>query len=316
MAKNRILSQLDVVSQCRRYGIPLWECPQFLFMIMGLIICVFAVIFYLLGISYKLEPEVAAFLVLFTVAILFVISYIITKSFERMAEASRLKSEFIDIISHQLRTPLTNLKWSFEVVSSKDIKLTDVKKEECYDNIKENLSRMVELIDDLLVISRIETGRLPIVKKELSLEEIIKDQISHFNFFAKASRVEIDFKKEGNIPKVYTDYSLIRMVIENLIDNAIHYSRGKGKIEISLEKKGKNKVLFKIKDNGIGIPKEDQKFIFRKFFRSENAKKKKTRGSGLGLYVCRSIIEKLGGKIWFKSEENKGTTFYFTLPIK
>jgi len=313
---KKIFAQLNIVGQCRRYGLPVWQCPQFLFLIMGIIIMATTVISYLIGTHYLVDPEVVAFLVLSTTTILFIITYTIIKGFERLAEASKLKSDFINIVSHQLRSPLTNIKWTFELLASKEIEVPKNKEEEYFNNVKENIARMVELIDDLLIVSKIEQGTFPIFRKEISLEKIIEELISRFKIFAEASKIKVDFYYPKDLPKIFADPSLIRLVVENLIDNAIHYTKGGGKVDIKIEKKNGTEMLFIIKDNGIGIPRAEQKYIFKKFFRADNALKKKTRGSGLGLYVCRSIVKKSGGKMWFLSEEGKGTTFYFTLPIK
>lgn len=313
---KKMFAQLNIISQCRRYGLSVWQCPQFLFLIMGTIIMATAVISYLIGTHYLVDPEVVAFLVLSSTTVLFIIAYTIIKGFERLAEASKLKSDFINIVSHQLRSPLTNIKWTFELLVSKELKVPENKEDEYFNSVKENIARMVELIDDLLIVSRIEQGTFPIFKKEISLEKIIEDLVSRFKIFAEASKIKINFYCPKNLPKIFADPSLIKLVIENLIDNAIHYTKGGGKVDIKIEKKNGAEMLFMIKDNGIGVSKEEQKYIFKKFFRADNALKKKTRGSGLGLYVCRSIIKKSGGKMWFLSEEGKGTTFYFTLPIK
>ncbi|MCD6402659.1 HAMP domain-containing histidine kinase, partial [bacterium] len=136
-----------------------------------------------------------------------------------------------------------------------------------------------------------------------------------FQPFAKASNVKLYFKYQNKLPKISADPFQIKQVIENLLDNAIRYTKDKGKVEMLLKKKNK-KLHFEIKDNGVGIPKEDQKYIFQKFFRSSNVMRHRTQGSGLGLYIAKAIIEKSGGKIGFQSKENKGSTFYFTLPIK
>jgi len=181
--------------------------------------------------------------------------------------------------------------------------------------LKENSNRMKELVSDLLTVSRIETAELPTKKEECHLEDIIKDFIKEFQPFATASNVEIAFKPQLNLPKVLVDASQIKLVIENLLDNAIRYIKEPGKVEIRLERQNEQ-LYFEIKDTGVGIPKDDQKYIFQKFFRSENIMRHQTQGTGLGLYIARAIIEKLGGKIGFKSQEGKGSTFYFTLPIK
>ena len=312
---KKIAGQLNIIGQCRSYGLSVWQCPQFLFVIMGVVIILVSIISYLIGASYIVNPEVVVFVVLSVTAVLLVIAFIITRSFERLAEASQMKSEFINIVSHQLRSPLTNIKWTFEVLASEEFKVPRGKQEEYFVNVKENIARMVELIDDLLIVSKIEQGDFSIAKKEISLQDLTRDLVGRYKVFAEASRIKLNFYSQKDIPKVLADPSLLKIVVENLIDNAIRYTKGGGKVDIKLIK-DKGKALFSIKDSGVGIPLEDQKHIFQKFFRAENALRERTRGSGLGLYVCRSILNKLGGRIWFESKPGKGTTFYFKLSIK
>jgi len=314
MVKN-ILNQLNVFDQCRKYNISIWQCPQFLFLIMGIVIIISSISSYLIGLHYIEDLQIVVFIVLLTATFLFIISYAIIQNFERLAEVSRMKSEFISIVSHQLRSPLTNVKWAIEILFSRDFKLPINKKDEYITNIKENVERMAELIDELLIVSKIEQGKIPINKKEVSLNKLINEVIERYQYFVQASNIKVFFSFPQEIFSVFTDPSLLKLVIENLMDNAIRYVKHEGRIEVRLEKK-KEKVLFSIKDNGIGIPKSEQKYIFQKFFRAKNAVKERTRGNGLGLYVCKTIINNLGGKIWFKSEEGKGTTFYFFLPTK
>ena len=315
MSFKEILSQLNIPAQCRKYGLSLWQCPQFLFLIMGLVITISALTAYAIGTRYVEDPRMVALMVLLTTAILFIIAIIITNSFERLAEANRMKSEFVGIVSHQLRSPLSNLKWATELLMSGKLGKTEEKQTEYFKILKENSDRMGELIKDLLIVSRIETAKLPIKKVEFSLEDLVKELIKEFRPFAQASNVEIEFQAKRNLPKIFADPSQIRLVIENLSDNAIRYIDGKGVVKIKVERQEKNLYL-EIRDTGVGIPEEEQKYIFQKFFRSENVLKYQTQGSGLGLYISRAIIEKSGGKIGFKSEENKGSTFWFTLPLK
>jgi len=315
MSFKEILSQLNIPAQCRKYGLSLWQCPQFLFLVMGLVITVSTLTAYAIGARYVEDPRMVALIVLLTAAILFIVAVIITNSFERLAEANRMKSEFVSIVSHQLRSPLSNLKWATELLMSGKLGKTEEKQTEYFKILKENSDRMGELIKDLLIVSRIETAKLPIKKVEFSLEDLVKELIKEFRPFAQASNVEIEFQAKRNLPKIFADPSQIRLVIENLSDNAIRYIDGKGVVEIKVERQEKNLYL-EIRDTGVGIPEEEQKYIFQKFFRSENVLKYQTQGSGLGLYISRAIIEKSGGKIGFKSEENKGSTFWFTLPLK
>jgi len=308
------LRQLDIIGQCKKNGLSLWQCPQFLFLIMGVGIFITILLSFLIGAEFIDDPETVALIVIIITVILLTIAFVITRSFEKLAEASRLKSEFVDIVSHQLRSPLTNIKWTFEVLSAKDFDISEDKKEEYYINVKENIVRMVELVDDLLIVSKIEEGAFSIHKSEIYLEKTIRDLIDRYKVFAEASDIDLVFSPDDNIEVIMADASMLKLLIENLIDNAIRYTKGGGKIEVKYEKRPKE-ILFSVEDEGVGIPEKDKKFIFHKFFRAENALRTRTKGSGLGLYVCRSIALKSGGRIWFSSIENKGTTFYFTIPL-
>jgi len=315
MEIKEVFNQLNIPAQCKRYGLGLWQCPQFLFLIMGIIIIGSTLIAYAIGTRYVEDPEIVALIVLLITAVLFIIAFIITQSFERLAEASRMKSEFITIVSHQLRSPLTNLKWATELLMSGELGKIEERQAEYFRILKENSTRMLELISDLLIVSRMETEEMPLKKEEFSLKDLIGDLISEFQSFAKASNAEISFVAQEDLPKIFADPSRIRLVIENLLNNAIKYTKGNGRVKIKALKKDK-KIYFEIKDNGLGIPKEDQKYIFQKFFRAKNAVRHQTQGSGLGLYITKAVLENSGGKIGFQSEENIGSTFWFTIPIK
>ncbi len=312
---KKLLSQLNIFSQCRQYGISVWQCPQFLFLVMGLIIISTMILAYQIGTRYIEDPEIVALLVMGITVVLFIISFSITRSFEVLAESSRMKSEFISVVSHQLRSPLSNLRWVIELLMSGKINPVSEKQLEYFKILKENSARMGGLVSDLLIVSRIETAKIPLKKKEFSLEDLTKELTKELKLFAEASNVEVVFAPQAGLPNVFADPSQLRLVIENLLDNAIRYVKDKGRVEIKLAKKNKN-ICLEIKDDGVGIPEEDQKYIFQKFFRSKNVLRYQTEGSGLGLYIAKSIIEESGGKIGFKSEENKGSTFWFTLPIK
>jgi len=315
MKFKEILSQLNITNQCRKYGLPLWQCPQFLFLVMGIFIIVSTLIIYAVGSRYIEDPEIIALTVISITAILFIIAAVITNSFERLAEANRMKSEFVSVVSHQLRSPLSNLKWVVEFLMSGRIKDVSKKQIEYFKILKENTNRMTELISDLLIVSRIEQKRFPLKKESFVMTNLAKEAIKIAEIFAKASNVEIKFEAKDNLPEVFGDPSQLKLVVENFLDNAIRYIKRKGRVKVKLEKQNKN-IYFEVEDNGVGIPKEDQKYIFQRFFRSANVMRHQTEGSGLGLYIAKSIVEKSGGKIGFKSQENKGSTFWFTIPIK
>jgi signal transduction histidine kinase len=285
---------------------------------MGVIMAGIIIAVYGIGLYYVNDPQVIALSVLFLTAALFIVTFIITKAFEKAAEANRLKSEFVSIVTHQLKSPLTSLSWAIEALISGEFGKIEEKQLEYLKILKENNQRMGELISDLIIVTKVEDGSQFQNKESVSLEAITKDLLFKSKPFIQASNTDLKIKVDDKLPQVLTVVNQIKVVIENLIDNAIRYAKPKngkkGIIEISIIKKEKN-IQFEIKDNGAGIPKDDQKYIFQKFFRSINAKEIQPYGSGLGLFITRSIVTKLGGKIWFKSEEGKGTSFWFTLPI-
>lgn len=309
-----ILASLNLVKQCRKYNLSLWQCPQFLFVILGAVVIISSIAIYLIGVRFIDEPDVAAAIVLIVAAILMVVGFSITNSFEKLAEVSRLKSEFISIVSHQLRSPLSNFRWVIDLLISGKTEKVSEKQLSYLQILMENTSRMDELVSDLLVVSRIESGGIFFKNEEVSLSDLVEKIVSRAMPLARASNIELGVSVRDKLPLIFCDPFQISQAIENLVDNAIHYTKSRGRVEIAIERKD-SQVYLGIKDGGVGIPREDQKFIFQKFFRGSNASKQETRGSGLGLYIARSIVEKSGGKIGFISQEGQGSTFWFTLPI-
>ncbi len=316
MSFREILEQLNVRGHCKKYGLGMWRCPQFLFLLMGLVIIITALVTYFLGTRYVADPDTVSLIVLILTFVLFVLTFSITRSLEGLAEANRLKSEFISIVSHQLRSPLSNLKWALEILVSGRFGKIEGKPADYLQILTDNTKRMGELVSSLLIVSRIEQGRLPLHNAEFSLPDLAKDAIAEFKPIASASNIEIVLEiAQPSLPQIFGDSSQLKLVVENFIDNAVRYTNGSGKVVVAIASKNGG-LLFSVKDGGVGIPREDQKHIFQKFFRSSNVLKYQTQGSGLGLYIAKSIVEKSGGKIGFKSEQNKGSTFWFTIPIK
>jgi len=315
MTFKSFLGQLNIFAQCKKYGLPFWQCPQFLFVVTGVAIAVTSVVVYLLSTRYIVDPAIAGLITLLLTAFLMVMNFVIIRGLEKMAEANRLKSEFISVVSHQLRSPLTNLKWSAEFLLSGRLGEIKDKQLEYFKIVTENTERMTELVSDLLVVARIEQGSLLFKKTNFSLAKLTEETVAKYKTYAAASNITLRIEAESSPCSVAADYSQIKSVIENLLDNAIRYSGGGREVVIKIIEK-ENRCIFEIRDNGVGIPQGDQKHIFLKFFRSTNALKHKTEGSGLGLYIAKSIIEKSNGKIGFSSQEGKGSTFWFTLPVK
>jgi len=227
-----------------------------------------------------------------------------------------MKTEFVSVPSHQLRTPLTAMKWYLEELGDVESGKLNKEQKEYVESLDASLDRMIILINDLLNVSRLETARMIVEPKPTDIIKLIKRAVEGNVFGIKKKGVKIitDFKVKS-LKKINIDPKLIYQVVNNLLSNAIKYSKDKNpRVKISLEKM-KDEIKISIEDNGMGIPKKDQSKMFRKFFRASNAVRQETEGTGLGLYIAKMIVEVSGGRIWFKSSEGKGTIFYFTLPL-
>lgn len=222
----------------------------------------------------------------------------------------RMKTEFISMVAHQLRTPLSAIKWFIEILGGTKL---DKEQKECSDNISAASNSMASLVNALLNISRIESGRLIVDPKLTDLKALVGEIAKELapELTKKKLQLSIDIK---TLPKIKIDPKLIREVYINLLTNAIKYSPEKGKISITISKKDDD-IISEISDTGFGIPKAEQEKVFQKFYRGENILKKEPTGNGLGLYLVKSIMDVSGGKIWFKSEIGKGTKFSFSLPL-
>ncbi|MBI4652653.1 PAS domain-containing protein [Candidatus Kuenenbacteria bacterium] len=225
---------------------------------------------------------------------------------------NKIKSEFITIAAHQLRTPLTGIKWSLEMINTDEI--TKEEQKEFLDKAYQSNERMIRLVNSLLIVSHLEEGCFVYKFSKIQMEDLIQEIIENFKIQIKNKNIECIFDKPKILlPKIKVDLERIQMALENLIDNAIKYTPQKGKIIISL-KESDNKIEVSIKDTGMGISKENQERLFTKFFRSAEALKIETSGSGLGLFIAKNIIEAHKGQIWVESEEGKGSEFHFSLP--
>ncbi|MGI6335315.1 MAG: ATP-binding protein [Minisyncoccales bacterium] len=225
----------------------------------------------------------------------------------------KMKTEFVSVAAHQLRTPLSAIKWTIRMILDGDVGEINEEQRELLEQTYISNERMIRLINDLLDVSRIEEGRLLYDQKDARIEDVIDSVIEASQEMLRNKNMVLEVNKKET-PKVRIDKEKIGVVIQNLLENAIKYTEQGGKIKITLDNDEKN-VIFKIEDSGVGIPKSQQDRIFTKFFRAENVTRMETNGTGLGLYTTKNIVQAHKGQIWFESEENKGTTFYFTIPI-
>ncbi|MEA2113397.1 MAG: ATP-binding protein [Patescibacteria group bacterium] len=240
---------------------------------------------------------------------------VILHDITREKEIEQLKTEFVSIAAHQLRTPLSAIKWTLRMILDGDVGKLSQEQSDFLERGYQSNERMIVLVNDLLNVARIEEGRFVCNLSPHSLEKIIEKTIDDLSAIIQKKNIKLLFEKpKGYSPNVNIDKEKIMLVIHNLMDNAVCFSRRGEKVVISV-KYDKINAEVMVKDSGIGIPVSQHNRIFSKFFRAENAVRLETEGTGFGLFICKNIIEAHHGKIWFESEENKGTTFWFTLPI-
>ncbi len=312
---------LNMFSECERVDLRWWQCPPFLFIAMGSLTIATMTVTSILISRYFEDPEVPTILSVSVIAILFfIMGNSIVTGFNKIAQANRMKTEFISIASHQLRTPLSVFKWTLDLMV-RDMNnaemATGIRKDEfmrLMDALSDSTERMARMVNALLDVSRIEAGTIAFDIQPFSLLELTKQEVENFRELADGSKVKILFDAPLAVRTVKGDKLRVVMVIQNLLDNALRYTPGNGTITVRVEDAGRG-VKWSVSDQGMGIPKSAQQNIFGKFFRAENVKREKIVGSGIGLYVARSIIEKSGGAIGFESDEGKGSMFWFTLPV-
>jgi signal transduction histidine kinase len=236
-----------------------------------------------------------------------------TRGGKKKAEFEKIKSEFISVASHKMRSPLSAIKWYAESLLAGDAgKLTEDQK--CFvQQIFLSNRRLINLIDDLLRVARVERGAIEIKHQKVNLDLIVREIIRKTKNEARRKKIKLGYS--GGKAEINGDADKIKQIFFNLLDNAIKYNSVGGKVDIGIAK-DKNNYLCEVSDSGIGIPRNEQKMIFTKFFRAYNIVTMNTEGNGLSLYLAKAYIESHGGKIWLESAPGKGSRFYFTLPIK
>ena len=299
---------------CKIHRVRLWFCPIFLFALMGIIIIVTMILFYLFGNNY-FDPEIVVFFVSAFSISMFVIGYLVISSFDRLVAVNKLQSEFVAVASHGLHSPISSIKWSVEMMMKDANKSAILRPDINYlDIVEDNTDKIIKMVNNLLDISRLESDDFYLKRELVDLCGIVQKVVRFLTPVAELKNIRISNSCGGQKKyMVLVDSERIESVARNLIDNAIKYSSEGGTVFIDVSLDGDD-IRFAVSDQGFGIPKKQQKFIFRKFFRADNAMKYKTEGIGLGLFITKSIIDKSGGKIGFISKNGNGATFWFTLP--
>jgi signal transduction histidine kinase len=233
---------------------------------------------------------------------------------EHMQALDAMKTEIISVAAHQLRTPLSGMKWMMKMLLVGDIGAISDEQREIIQRGYESNERLIRLVNDMLAVDRLESGRVKYVFVPVQVQTLIEKVVADLLGRATEKQVHIITKLAPDVPKLYLDPERITDLLNNLIDNAVKYSKNDGTITVTLTKVDEGARII-VSDQGIGIPDRDQAHVFSRFFRASNAMQHFTEGSGLGLSIAQSVVLRHGGKIWFESKEGIGTTFIVQLPI-
>ena len=234
---------------------------------------------------------------------------------QKLLALDEAKDEFISMASHQLRTPLTSIKGYLSMVLDGDVGIISEPQRNFLTQAFVSSQHMAYLIGDLLNLSRIKTGKFVVSAQPTYLPDVVQSEVEPLMAIAKARRVTLVYKSPDNFPTIDIDESKIRQVIMNFVENGIYYTPANGRVDVHLRatKKG---IEFTVQDTGIGVSKSEQKHMFDKFYRAQNARRMRPDGTGIGLYMAKRVIDAHGGTLIFSSTEGKGSTFGFMLPLK
>jgi signal transduction histidine kinase len=228
--------------------------------------------------------------------------------------ANKSKSEFVSVVSHELKLPMTSIKGYSDLMLSGATGALNENQSNFLTTIRNNVNRMATLVSDLTDISRIESGNLRIEPRSVPVWDVIDEVVNLTRTQVEQKKQKITLDIPEGLPKVWCDRNRLAQVLTNLISNANKYTPEGGALTVQATQTD-GMVQIKIQDNGLGMTPEDQEKLFSKFFRSADEKVREAPGTGLGLSITKNLIELQGGKIWFESEYRKGTKFYFTTPI-
>jgi PAS domain S-box-containing protein len=238
----------------------------------------------------------------------------IVRNTTRDREVEEIKSDFISIVSHELRTPLTAIKGFLSMTLKSDFGELTEKQYHYLSRVYQSNQRMIDLVEDLMDATYIESGKITLSIRPIAMENIINEVVSELAGKGAANQIMLNVRRRQRLPLVLADETRLHQIVLNLVDNAIKYSMPGTNVEIDFRIQGDDLVTT-VSDHGVGISKHQIDRLFTKFGRIFNPLSIQAGGTGLGLYIVKNLVESHGGRIWATSQEGKGSRFHFTLPI-
>lgn len=312
---REFIQKLSIFEEARIFHLKLWQTPSFLFLLMGIITITIT------GITYRIanstdDPAILIASISSVTVVVFIIGVLVVRVISKIIIINNARSEFLSLVSHQLRPPLTGTKYILEIIlSEKTGKLQPQQKDLLQQGFDTN-EQMLLLVNDLLDISRMAEGDSPFNYEEVQFETLLKEIEEQLTPNALEKKISLNIHlPQDRLPRIPLDPKKIKFVLQNLADNAVKYTPDGGTVTIDVGIEN-NMLKVSVHDTGIGVPASELEKLFTKFYRASNAVETKKTGTGLGLYIAKNVIDRHHGRIWAESELNKGSTFSFMLPLK
>jgi len=233
----------------------------------------------------------------------------------RLEEASRLRADFTAMIAHDLRSPLSNIVGIAEMMGNGLFGALEEEQKNWLDRMRNNATGLVDLVSDFLDLSKLETGHIELSRTACDIRDLVRNTVENYRPVANSKNVVLTSQVDASLPPLYADGRRLDQVLNNLLSNAVKFTPEGGAIQIRVRPENGAGVMVQVEDSGVGIAKNEIANLFQKYRQASSATLSAQKGTGLGLVICKMIVEAHGGRIWADSEEGKGTTLTFTLPF-
>lgn len=308
---KEFLNPRNAFERCRRWGVPIWQCPDMILLFVGVIAVISIILVTILSQRYQFSEEILVSVASMLAVAFLVAGFLLSVTLEKIAQANHLRAQFLRIVSHQLRSPITAARWALSSL------MTDFGP-----MFPEGASRMISIVEDAVgrmrrvaeAVAEVSiAARMQKPQDTFAVQEVVLALSQEFDSAARIAGIAFVSNIDGKKCFIHADRDQMRYVVEVLLDNAMRYSKKGDTVSLGLTCEEKH-VVISVHDTGMGIPVKEQGKIFEPFFRASAAHGVWPGGTGLSLFAAYSIVEALGGKLVFSSQEKRGSTFTITIP--